>query len=74
GNALNRKIFINSENPRGRRPVACRIAGKDPQALWFILNKFNILQTSVVRPRSHSNESTSCMLAQRSSPSGYGHG
>ncbi|EFD4880863.1 hypothetical protein F0269_25275, partial [Escherichia coli] len=25
-----RKIFINSENPRGRRPVACRIAGKDP--------------------------------------------
>ena len=31
GNALNRKIFINSENPRGRRPVTCRIAGKDPQ-------------------------------------------
>ena len=26
-----RKIFINSENPRGRRPVTCRIAGKDPQ-------------------------------------------
>ena len=25
------KIFINSENPRGRRPVTCRIAGKDPQ-------------------------------------------
>ncbi|EOZ7647339.1 hypothetical protein ACQ9XP_005319, partial [Escherichia coli] len=31
GNALNRKIFINSENPRGRRPVTARIAGKDPQ-------------------------------------------
>lgn len=31
GNALNRKFFINSENPRGRRPVTCRIAGKDPQ-------------------------------------------
>lgn len=31
GNALNRKIFINSENPRGRRPVTCRIAGKDPK-------------------------------------------
>lgn len=30
GNALNRKIFINSENPRGRRPVTCRITGKDP--------------------------------------------
>ncbi|EON3161511.1 hypothetical protein ACNG5F_004801, partial [Escherichia coli] len=28
---LNRKIFINSENPRGRRPVACWIAGKDPK-------------------------------------------
>ncbi|EAB1278073.1 hypothetical protein FLY21_22200 [Escherichia coli] len=26
-----RKIFINSENPRGRRPVTCRIAGKDSQ-------------------------------------------
>ncbi len=26
-----RKIFINSENPRGRRPVTGRIAGKDPQ-------------------------------------------
>ncbi|EFI6241241.1 hypothetical protein GY501_004167 [Escherichia coli] len=26
-----RKIFINSENPRGRRPVTDRIAGKDPQ-------------------------------------------
>ncbi|EEW6401537.1 hypothetical protein D7V57_12210 [Escherichia coli] len=27
-----RKRLINSENPRGRRPVACRIAGKDPPA------------------------------------------
>ncbi|EEY5188402.1 hypothetical protein GBT19_26545 [Escherichia coli] len=26
-----RKIFINSENPRGRRPVTGRIAGKDPR-------------------------------------------
>ncbi|EFO0986100.1 hypothetical protein DX027_26955 [Escherichia coli] len=26
-----RKIFINSENPRGRRPVTARIAGKDPR-------------------------------------------
>ncbi|EPX0376326.1 hypothetical protein ACWV0T_005553, partial [Escherichia coli] len=26
-----RKIFINSENPRGRRPVTERSAGKDPQ-------------------------------------------
>nr|DAP48714.1 MAG TPA: hypothetical protein [Caudoviricetes sp.] len=42
GNALNRKIFINSENPRGRRPVTCRIAGKDPLAFWFIRNEFNI--------------------------------
>ncbi|TWP58912.1 hypothetical protein FQ915_28235, partial [Escherichia coli] len=25
------KNLINSENPRGRRPVTCRIAGKDPQ-------------------------------------------
>ncbi len=23
-----RKIFINSENPRGRRPVTARIAGR----------------------------------------------
>nr|DAL91938.1 MAG TPA: hypothetical protein [Caudoviricetes sp.] len=25
------KKLVNSENPRGRRPVACRITGKDPQ-------------------------------------------
>ncbi|EFI5392959.1 hypothetical protein G3854_000649 [Escherichia coli] len=38
-NALNRKIFINSENPRGRRPVTCRIAGKDPLAVlvYFVM-------------------------------------
>ena len=29
--AFSRKIFINSENARGRRPVTGRIAGKDPQ-------------------------------------------
>ncbi|EFI5727111.1 hypothetical protein G0T45_004388 [Escherichia coli] len=37
GNALNRKFFINSENPRGRRPVTCRIAGKDPQMIIIII-------------------------------------
>ncbi|MGD2918926.1 hypothetical protein ACP802_25520, partial [Escherichia coli] len=31
GSDFSLKIFINSENPRGRRPVTCRIAGKDPQ-------------------------------------------
>jgi hypothetical protein len=25
------KIFINSENLRGRRPVTCQTAGKDPR-------------------------------------------
>ncbi|EOS0638964.1 hypothetical protein E4178_RS23980, partial [Escherichia coli] len=31
GSAFSRKIFINSENARVRRPVTARIAGKDPQ-------------------------------------------
>jgi hypothetical protein len=33
GNGKNQKNFINSENLRGRRPVAGRIAGKDPQMI-----------------------------------------
>ncbi|MGK2766546.1 hypothetical protein ACSJIU_20680, partial [Escherichia coli] len=31
GSDFSLKIFINSENPRGRRPVTGRIAGKDPR-------------------------------------------
>lgn len=31
------KIFINSENLRGRRPVTGRIAGKDPQTILIII-------------------------------------
>jgi len=30
GNALNRKIFINSETREVAAPVTCRITGKDP--------------------------------------------
>ncbi|EFI3448367.1 TPA: hypothetical protein HIB58_003721 [Escherichia coli] len=31
-----RKNFINSENPRGRRPVTCWIDGKDPKTRIII--------------------------------------
>lgn len=48
GNALNRKIFINSENPRGRRPVTCWIDGKDPKTRIIITYSKNRIWSIMV--------------------------